>query len=47
MAAAVLRGELAIGYLPRGALRAELSPLEHWQRRPGFEYQQTVVIAES
>lgn len=47
MAAAAERGELAIGYLPRGAIRAELSPLDRWNRRPAFEYHQIVVIAEN
>lgn len=47
MAAAAERGELAIGYLPPGAVRAELSPLDRWVRRPASEYHHIVVIAEA
>lgn len=47
MAKAAERKELAIGYLPPGAVRAELSPLDRRAKRPAREYHQIVVIAEA
>lgn len=47
MHAAAGHRELAIGYLPKGAIRAELSPVDRWKQKPAGHYYQIVVIAES